>query len=133
MEWKLVMRLDNIKQPKTDGFNVFASLPDMGKVGGLVSAYLAKNLKSECIAEIVSNEKPWVSYIDGVVKTVSDLYQLYYNFTMTQSITYLFSQEIHSYRTQPNSINYARASLIIFRQLAKSGVYTAQVDISANI
>jgi len=73
------MRLDNIKQPKTDGFNVFASLPDMGKVGGLVSAYLAKNLKSECIAEIVSNEKPGVSYIDGVVKTVSDHYQLYYN------------------------------------------------------
>ncbi len=44
------MRLDNIKQLKTDGFNVFASLPDLGKVGGLVSAYLAKNLKSECIA-----------------------------------------------------------------------------------
>jgi hypothetical protein len=79
MEWKLVMRLDNIKQPKTDGFNVFASLPDMGKVGGLVSAYLAKNLKSECIAVIASNEKPWVSYTDGVVKTVSDLYQLYYD------------------------------------------------------
>ena len=73
------MRLDNIKQPKTDGFNVFASLPDMGKVGGLVSAYLAKNLKSECIAVIASNEKPWVSYTDGVVKTVSDLYQLYYD------------------------------------------------------
>jgi uncharacterized protein len=79
MEWKLQMRLDNIKQPKTDGFNVFASLPDMGKVGGLVSAYLAKNLKSECVAEIVSNEKPWVSHTDGVVKTVNDLYQLYYD------------------------------------------------------
>jgi len=73
------MRLDNIKQPKTDGFNVFASLPDMGKVGGLVSAYLAKNLKSECITVIASNEKPWVSDTDGVVKTVSDLYQLYYD------------------------------------------------------
>jgi uncharacterized protein len=79
MEWKVRMRLDNIKQPKTDGFNVFASLPDMGKVGGLVSAYLAKNLKSECVAEIVSNEKPWVSHTDGVVKTVNDLYQLYYD------------------------------------------------------
>jgi proteasome assembly chaperone (PAC2) family protein len=51
----------------------------MGKVGGLVSAYLAKNLKSERIAVIASNEKPWVSYTDGVVKTVSDLYQLYYD------------------------------------------------------
>ena len=122
------MRLDNIKQPKTDGFNVFASLPDMGKVGGLVSAYLAKNLKSERIAVIASNEKPWVSYTDGVVKTVSDLYQL----SMIQSITYLSSQEIHSHRTQPNSINYAKDSLIIFRQLARLGVYTVQVDISAN-
>ncbi|MGC1932509.1 MAG: PAC2 family protein [Candidatus Nitrosopolaris sp.] len=79
MEWKQRMRLDNIKQLKTDGFNVFASLPDMGKVGGLVSAYLAKNSKSECIAEIVSNEKPWVSYFDGIVKSVTDLYQLYYD------------------------------------------------------
>jgi len=35
-------------------------------------------LKSECVAEIVSNEKPWVSHTDGVVKTVNDLYQLYY-------------------------------------------------------
>jgi predicted ATP-grasp superfamily ATP-dependent carboligase len=59
MEWKLRMHLDSIKQPKAAGFNVFASIPDMGKVGGLVSAYLAKNLKSECIAEIVSDEKPW--------------------------------------------------------------------------
>jgi len=79
MDWKLQMHINNIKQPKTDGFNVFASLPDMGKVGGLVSAYLAKNLKSECVAEIVSNEKPWVSHTDGIVKTVNDLYQLYYD------------------------------------------------------
>lgn len=43
------MRLDNIKQPKTDGFNVFASLPDMGKAGGLVSAYLAKNLNQNAL------------------------------------------------------------------------------------
>lgn len=42
-------------------------------------AYLAKNLKSDCISKIVFNEKPWVSYIDGVVKTVSDLYQLYFD------------------------------------------------------
>ena len=35
-------------------------------------------MKSECVAEIVSNEKPWVSHTDGVVKTVNDLYQLYY-------------------------------------------------------
>ncbi|HMH09331.1 MAG TPA: hypothetical protein VK553_01360, partial [Candidatus Nitrosopolaris rasttigaisensis] len=36
-------------------------------------------MKSECVAEIVSNEKPWVSHTDGVVKTVNDLYQLYYD------------------------------------------------------
>lgn len=123
------MRLDNIKQPKTDGFNVFASLPDMGKVGGLVSAYLAKNLKSECIAVIASNEKPWVSYTDGVVKTVSDLYQLYYD---TEHNLLIFTG--NSQPQDPTELyQLCKSSLIIFRQLARLGVYTVQVDISANI
>jgi len=43
-------------------------------------------------------------------------------------LTCLFLQEVLA-----NSTNCAIASLIIFRRLVKSGVYTAHVDISASI
>jgi proteasome assembly chaperone (PAC2) family protein len=51
----------------------------MGRVGGLVSSYLAKNLKSECVAEIISSDKPWVWYHDGVVKISTEVYNIYYS------------------------------------------------------
>lgn len=73
------MKLNIIKELKVDGFIVFASLPDMGRVGGLVSAYLAENLETEYVAEIVSSEKPWVLYSDGIVKSAVDIYNIYYN------------------------------------------------------
>jgi proteasome assembly chaperone (PAC2) family protein len=73
------MKLNAIKQVKSDGFALFASLPDMGRVGGLVSSFLAQNLKCEQVAEIVSSDKPWVSYADGVVKSASDTYKVHYD------------------------------------------------------
>lgn len=73
------MELNIFKNLKVCELVVFASLPDMGRVGGLASSYLAQNLKTSCIAQIISNEKPWVSYADGVVKTVTDTYRIYYN------------------------------------------------------
>jgi hypothetical protein len=73
------MKLDLAKELKVDDFTVFASLPDMGRVGGLVSSFLAQHLKCEPVAEIVSSYKPWVSYADGVVKSTSDTYKVSYN------------------------------------------------------
>jgi uncharacterized protein len=73
------MKLNIKKRIKVDEFKVFASLPDMGKVGGLVSAYLAQNLRSEFIAEIISTEKPWVLYSDGMVQTSAEIYRIYYD------------------------------------------------------
>ncbi|MEM2140575.1 PAC2 family protein [Nitrososphaera sp.] len=73
------MKLNVTKQVKSDGFSLFASLPDMGRVGGLVSSFLAQNLKCEQVAEIVSSDKPWVSYADGVVKSASDTYRIHYD------------------------------------------------------
>lgn len=73
------MKARVIRQIKEEEFAVFASLPDMGKVGGLVSSFLAQNLKCEQVAEITSSDKPWVSYSDGVVKSTSDTYRIYYD------------------------------------------------------
>jgi uncharacterized protein len=73
------MKLDKIKNVKADEFMVFASLPDMGRVGGLVSSFLSHHLKAEQVAEITSSDKPWVSYADGVVKSASDTYKISYD------------------------------------------------------
>jgi proteasome assembly chaperone (PAC2) family protein len=73
------MKVNIIKEFKEDEFTAFASLPDMGKVGGLVSSFLAQNLKCEQVAEITSSDKPWVSYADGVVRSASDTYKIYYD------------------------------------------------------
>lgn len=69
------------QQPSAGEFTAFASLPDMGRVGGLVSSFLAQQLKCEQVAEIVSSDKPWVSYSDGVVKSASDTYKVFYDKT----------------------------------------------------
>jgi proteasome assembly chaperone (PAC2) family protein len=75
------MKLDVLKDVRAEKFTVFASLPDMGRVGGLVSSFLAEHLQCELVAEIRSSDKPWVSYSDGVVKSALDLYKIYYNAT----------------------------------------------------
>jgi hypothetical protein len=83
---KKMMSLNIIRQLEDlsvggDGIMVFASLPDMGRVGGLASSFLASELDGcEQVAEIVSGDgKPWVSYADGVVKSASDTYGIFYN------------------------------------------------------
>jgi len=58
---------------------VFASLPDMGRVGGLVLSFLSRHLKAELVAEITSSDKPWVSHSDGVVKSAHDVYKIFYS------------------------------------------------------
>jgi uncharacterized protein len=73
------MKLNIFKDLKVEQLSVFASLPDMGKVGGIVSSYLSQNLRAEYIAEIVSTEKPWVSNCNGIVKSVVETYQIYYS------------------------------------------------------
>ena len=73
------MKLNKLKDIKADEFMIFASLPDMGRVGGLVSSFLSQHVKTEQVAEITSSEKPWVSHADGVVKNTSDVYNISYD------------------------------------------------------
>ena len=69
-----------LKEIKLDNFVVFASLPDMGKVGGLVSEHLIKELQVEKFAEIRIFEKPWVKNERGLVKPVLDTFDFYVNY-----------------------------------------------------
>lgn len=67
------------KNIRIDDFLVFASLPDMGKVGGIVSSFLSESLKAEVIAEISSIDKPWVHYSNGIIRSIRDIYKLSYD------------------------------------------------------
>jgi Uncharacterized protein (ATP-grasp superfamily) len=69
----------NFNKKKVDTFRIFASLPDMGRVGGLVSSFLASNLETEHIANIISNPKPWVNVKDGVIESTRDIYKIYFS------------------------------------------------------
>jgi len=71
--------LDILVKKKVDSFTIFASLPDMGRVGGLVSSFLASNLETEHIANIISNPKPWVNVKDGVIESTRDIYKIYFS------------------------------------------------------
>jgi proteasome assembly chaperone (PAC2) family protein len=74
-----MVMIDIFVTKKVEYFTVFASLPDMGRVGGLVSSYLASNLKAEHIANITSNPKPWVNVRNGVIESAKDVYRIYYS------------------------------------------------------
>lgn len=71
--------ISNQREVKLNDFMVFASLPDMGKVGGLVTDFLIKELKAEKISEIRLLEKPWVKHNDGIINTVSETYSIHVN------------------------------------------------------
>ncbi|HXG07680.1 MAG TPA: PAC2 family protein [Nitrososphaera sp.] len=74
-----MIRLNKLKDVEAPEFILVASLPDMGRVGGLVSSFLSDHLKAEQVGEIVSSDKPWVRYADGVVKSAADIYRISYD------------------------------------------------------
>jgi len=74
-----MLKVEILAKKKVDTFRIFASLPDMGRVGGLVSSFLATNLETEHIANIISNPKPWVNVKDGVIESTRDIYKIYFS------------------------------------------------------
>jgi uncharacterized protein len=74
-----MLKVEILTKKKVDTFRIFASLPDMGRVGGLVSSFLASNLETEHIANIISNPKPWVNVKDGVIESTRDIYRIYFS------------------------------------------------------
>jgi len=71
------MKLKQIENVKMNDIILVASLPDMGKVGGLVSNFLAKQLNTKLVAEIESIEKPWVTYENGIANLHVDTYKIF--------------------------------------------------------
>ena len=55
---------------------LISSLPDMGKVGGLVTQHLTRKLETKKAAQIILSDKPWVNLNDGVIELPHDEYTL---------------------------------------------------------
>ena len=71
------MKLKQIESVKMNDIVLVASLPDMGRVGGLVSGFLAKQLDTKLVAEIESIEKPWVTHENGIANLHIDTYKIF--------------------------------------------------------
>lgn len=55
---------------------LIASLPDMGRVGGLVSNHIAKITSAKEAVRITVTDKPWINQNNGLVELPNDEYKI---------------------------------------------------------
>jgi hypothetical protein len=55
---------------------LISSLPDMGRVGGLVSSHIAKKTSAKEAAKVILSDKPWVNQKDGLIELPFDEYRI---------------------------------------------------------
>ena len=55
---------------------VIASLPDMGRVGGLVSGHIAKKTSAKDAVKIILTDKPWINQNNGLIDVPIDEYKI---------------------------------------------------------
>lgn len=70
------MDIKHVKSTKLDDFTLISSLPDMGRVGGLVSQHIAKKLGTDIVTRITISDKPWIDQSDGIITIPCDEYRL---------------------------------------------------------
>jgi len=70
------MEIKNIHDYKLKDIILISSLPDMGKVGGLVTQHIIKKLGAKKAAQIFLADRPWVNLKEGLVNLPTDEYFL---------------------------------------------------------
>jgi len=70
------MKAVAVKEFRVSEFVLISSLPDMGKVGGLVSQHIAKKLDAQVSSKIMISDKPWVNQRQGLISVPHDEYRL---------------------------------------------------------
>ena len=73
------MELKVYEKPTFNEITLVASLPDMGRVGGLVPKFLIEHLNAKMFAEIYSFDKPYVLCKDGLISHYPSVYRFYYS------------------------------------------------------
>lgn len=71
-----MMEIKKIHEYKLKDIILISSLPDMGRVGGLVTQHISKKLKAKKAAQIFLADKPWINIKDGLVNLPTDEYFL---------------------------------------------------------
>lgn len=70
------MKAEAFHEFKLKDIILISSLPDMGRVGGLVTEHIAKKLDAKDGAKVILTDKPWVNHNDGLVELPFDEYKL---------------------------------------------------------
>ncbi len=70
------MKIERVQDFKLDDFTLIGSLPDMGKVGGLVSQHIAKKLDAQLAVKITITDKPWINQKKGLVFVPREQYRI---------------------------------------------------------
>ena len=73
------MEIKNIHDYKLKDIVLISSLPDMGKVGGLVTQHIIKKLDAKKAAQIFLADKPWVNLKDALIELPHDTYTISVN------------------------------------------------------
>lgn len=70
------MEVVKVRDFSLNNIILVSSLPDMGKVGGLVTQHLRKQLDAKPMLKITLSNKPWVNHKDGIISIPKDEYTL---------------------------------------------------------
>jgi len=70
------LEIKSIQEYKLKDIILISSLPDMGKVGGLVTQHISKKLSAKKAAQLFLADKPWVNIKEGLVNLPTDEYFL---------------------------------------------------------
>lgn len=70
------MKVEKIQDFALKDIVLISSLPDMGKVGGLVTQHLTRKLNTKNAAKIILADKPWVNLKNGLINLPYDEYTL---------------------------------------------------------
>jgi predicted ATP-grasp superfamily ATP-dependent carboligase len=73
------METKNLQDFKLKDIVLISALPDMGKVGGLVTSHLAKTLNTKVAAKLILTDKPWIQQKNGLIDIPFDEYSLSVN------------------------------------------------------
>lgn len=71
------MRAEFFDSFNLEQFILIAALPDMGRVGGLVSQHIAKATLAKRAVKITMSDKPWIDQKSGLVELPIDEYEIF--------------------------------------------------------
>lgn len=75
----LNMKVEKKQDFKLNDITIIASLPDMGRVGGIVTQHISKKLPMELTYKITISDKPWINQKDGIINVPKDEYNIFVN------------------------------------------------------